>query len=800
MRVAAARWLALGAALLCAGVAHAKLVGELLPCRANWFVHDVGAPKLAPCAPRAATVLKHHAVSDWVAGEQPAPKRVFGSAAPTPLPVVAVMTHREFVLGCHSFEALWSHRMPTYLVFNADFARAWRLAELVRSKATAQTQLLVLRRLPGELLARSVVLSLLQAQEAGDPEFVFFTHCDIHQLPTWQPRGLSSYVDAVEQLVGDFRREKELRAAGRTAVRFDGPYGHTSPDFWRGNATCAALSGRERSQMPVYAMNAVMVESVSTREHLVGSIVHGVDVGGYVATGGLNESRHARVATPAADDGAGGGGRPWLSDAGTWLEDHALMYDLSLYRAMHATFALADAGDVLFHNEYFQPELLCRMGWTALRDNEVYLHYSSRLEDDARFAAAHQQLARKGKTRVMLAKDGIPVYDGVYERVDLEWLRAFQLELVYARMSPMARVREHVAGSAVFGSRHFLEWGNNVFPLFARASMLPNAILDAPSRKRTVGDLVDVGVGALFAVAGYERTRAKAPADGRRPAVRAAEAARAMDAGHLTLRRVSYPLARFFHVTYADLSNETVREAPLPRRPCGCLYAVAPYTLGNDVGSCTLFLDLETSDRRRIGVWASNFVRYSGCADGSRAPPVLRLPLDARVRAVGSPFLATPGRSVPASAVLRAFGELCARRGLPMAASVAALRVGGPWWRALLPSALARAAGVYEDSAAWPDLGPFLPEGNQTWYAHMRTMPPLTVSGSLDVDMFGYTQGVRPVALRTLCRRIVVRYTWRDKIMPHLCSSQARAPEAAGPGQAICCSMTPCTPSDAFRM
>lgn len=777
-------------ALGCAGLSAGALVGELQPCRVAWFNSNADAPS-TQCTPRVATALKHHTVVDWVAGSQPAP----ATPAP-PLPVVAVMTHREFVLGCHSFESLFSHRMPTYMVFSAEFARAWKLPDLLRSKATAQTQLIVLRRLPGELIARSVVLSLIQAQEVGDPEFLFFTHCDIHQLPTWQPRGVPTYVDAVAELAADFKKEKELRASGRTTVRYDGEYGHTSPDFWRGNATCAALSGWERAQLPVYAMNAVMVESVPRRSSLLGAVVHGVDVGGYVATNGLNESTHPRLA-PAGDESTG---KLWLSDAGTWLEDHALMYDLALYRAMHATFALADAGDVLFHNEYFQPELICRMGWTALRDNEVYLHYSSRLEDDSTFAAAHQQAARKGKNRIMLAKDGIAVYEGnVYQNVDLEWLRKFQLELVYARMSPAARVREHVAANAAFSSRHFLEWGNNVFPLFARATMLPEAIWDGSSRKRTVGELVDNGLGALFAVAGYEAALPP-PERSRQPPQRRQTAA---DEGHLTLRRVSYPLARFFHITYGDLANETVRNRSLPLLPCGCLYAVQPYSLGNDVQTCTLFLDLETNDRRRIGVWASNYVNFKGCPAGSRAPQVLRVPLDARLRAIGAPFVGSPGRSAPAYTVLRAFGEVCARHGHATSDSVTALRTGSPWWGRLMPRTLARLAGVADEDTheAWPGSSAFLPEGNQTWYARMRTMPALTDSGSaLDVDMFGFQQGVRPISLRTLCRRTTVRYSWRNKIVPNLCSSQAPAPPIAGRGQAICCSMTRCAPSDAFLM
>jgi len=69
-------------------------------------------------------------------------------------------------------------------------------------------------------------------------------------------------------------------------------------------------------------------------------------------------------------------------------------------------------------------------------------------------------------------------------------------------MSPAARVHEHLVATAMLASRNHVEWGNNVFALFARATMLPAALAGAGRRDVGVKDALDKGLGALFAVAG----------------------------------------------------------------------------------------------------------------------------------------------------------------------------------------------------------------------------------------------------------------------------------------------------------
>mmetsp|Transcript_10664 Transcript_10664/g.31666 ORF Transcript_10664/g.31666 Transcript_10664/m.31666 type:complete len:179 (-) Transcript_10664:629-1165(-) len=175
------------------------------------------------------------------------------------------MSHRELVVGCHSFQSLFSSRMPTDLVFTCEISDGWSLQRIVRDRGTPQAQLLVLCCLVGEVIARDVVTTRLHAQGAGNPEFLIFAHCDIHPLPTWQPRGLPSYVHAEEQLAADFCAEKELLRVDGTAVRSSGPYGYEMPYFSSVNDSCLALLGVQWSRIPLCAMIDVLVECIPSR-------------------------------------------------------------------------------------------------------------------------------------------------------------------------------------------------------------------------------------------------------------------------------------------------------------------------------------------------------------------------------------------------------------------------------------------------------------------------------------------------------------------------------------------------------
>jgi len=56
-----------------------------------------------------------------------------------PLPMAAVVHHRESLMGCHSFEQFLSPRWETLLVFEDTFAHTWRLDRFVPRPHEAHT-------------------------------------------------------------------------------------------------------------------------------------------------------------------------------------------------------------------------------------------------------------------------------------------------------------------------------------------------------------------------------------------------------------------------------------------------------------------------------------------------------------------------------------------------------------------------------------------------------------------------------------------------------------------------------------
>ncbi|KAJ1624047.1 hypothetical protein T492DRAFT_882542 [Pavlovales sp. CCMP2436] len=75
------------------------------------------------------------------------------------LPMVLAVGHREFVLGCHSFERYLDPQYETFFVFDAEYAKAWKLRELVTGVMNLTSRgahLFVLSRPGGELLTREL--------------------------------------------------------------------------------------------------------------------------------------------------------------------------------------------------------------------------------------------------------------------------------------------------------------------------------------------------------------------------------------------------------------------------------------------------------------------------------------------------------------------------------------------------------------------------------------------------------------------------------------------------------------------
>lgn len=512
-------------------------------------------------------------VSAWadVLGDYSVVRRVDGTKATSPdLPVVVVASHREFVLGCHDFERFLSPRFRSYLVFSEPFVHMWKLDEKVKAGPTTAS-LLVTDKLPGEVFSRSLVVRLLQAEGFGDLRYLLYSHCDIHPAA-----GLD---DVVDELASSFDTEKRRRHANDTGV----VRGPVYPDFWRINASCAAQTHKQRANQPVFAMNTVLVESARQPfEFDRHRAFHGVDVGGYVA-----------LQLPATS----------LSDVGTWLEDHFVMYDLAMYsKLMNEQVRLEAVADSLFHHEVVQPELLCRQGWTAVRNNGLVLLYSAKLEDDRDFRRRHAPSVDRRDGPAFFSNDA-------YKRVNVDELRRFQLEILYAMISPRARLREAMATSGLLRVFPFMDWGNNVFAHFGRPSMIPNW------GGRTLHSLVGDGLGPLMGIAGYELVEATP--------------------FRFEARRTSYPLSRYLFVD-TDKCDVIVR--PWER-------------VSNDLSVCAPFLELDVQGRRTT-VYTSNFRGGGNATD-------LRLPAHATIVGVGSPLVRYGRRAAPTTSIFDIARAVC---------------------------------------------------------------------------------------------------------------------------------------------
>jgi hypothetical protein len=414
------------------------------------------------------------------------------------------------------------------------------------------------------------------------------------------------------------------------------------------------------------------------------------------------------------------------------------------------------------------------MGWVALRTNEVVLHYSTRFDDDATFAASHQDVLSRRRPSEALT-DGVPLFTDAYARVNLTWLKRFQMESMYTRISPQARMREYLAANALIESTHFLDWGNSVLALVIRRTMLPDAFTRTGATTPSVRSLLEEGLGPLFGLAGYE------PDGGpTEPSV-------------LAVRRTSYPLARFFHVAMAG----AVHARRAPPRPAGCLKLIRPFVFAPDADACTLFLDLALPDGRRMAVYAAN-VRDFGTSrrrlharsGSSVAPRVLHLPLDAVLLDVGSPIMGASGRQVPSESLLVAAGHVCAQLGeRTLAAEMSA------WWRQLSETS----PGTFSPRHH-AQLGRRLnlPFANRTWHSQMRYLPRYDADPASSI--FGYATGMPAVGIDAICRGAALRSSPEGRTTPSLCVAPEPAPPEAGPDQFICCSLQRCSTTDAFEL
>lgn len=186
---------------------RAPALAALLPALAFSLPHDRPVPDL-PSGVRVAAITSN------------VPARPMGAG----LPIAVVVGHREYLLGCHSFERFLDRRWETFFVFEPEFAERWRLRELVRAarpETSRGAHLVELAALGSEHVARMAALRVLRDSGRPWPEVVQSANCDIQPLPTWHPHHVP-FPEMTVRMWQAFRSEALARASplGTRAERF----------------------------------------------------------------------------------------------------------------------------------------------------------------------------------------------------------------------------------------------------------------------------------------------------------------------------------------------------------------------------------------------------------------------------------------------------------------------------------------------------------------------------------------------------------------------------------------------------
>eukprot|EP00984_Skeletonema_dohrnii_P008501 scaffold3129_cov125-Skeletonema_dohrnii-CCMP3373.AAC.9 len=191
--------------------------------------------------------------------------------------ILMVVSHREFLFGCRSFEEYLSPLFHTLFILPEDIARELQVDQLVQ-KATAATSagvhLFYSDGYAGNTMALHVgeqFAAFLDASILDDPlDYLVVAMCDVHQLPH-SHKLFQSTESMILQMAKDFDTSKAYRYRGEALESNYDEHGNTP------------LSSEDlqlqmpKSQMGILAMNTILWEQVPDLESV--KVFHGVDVG-----------------------------------------------------------------------------------------------------------------------------------------------------------------------------------------------------------------------------------------------------------------------------------------------------------------------------------------------------------------------------------------------------------------------------------------------------------------------------------------------------------------------------------------
>jgi len=257
-------------------------------------------------------------------------------------PVLMVVSHRDLLVGCNSFEQYLSPEFHTLIVLPRDFALHVKLDELVRSATPSKTAGLHLFYTDGDagaVRARKVAIDFVEREinpvqlSAGIEkiDFIQYFDCNVHEIPGENMKNHYSARptrDATLQMVRDFQKLKRgevhptnYDAEGYPALENGSNCTHSA---------CFPKKLKHLHDVPHHgygtlAMNALLFEDK------FGYKFHGRDVTEWGPDRPKGGPTHwdLRATTGLKE------GEPWIHDVSQFFEAHMFLFDIQAMKQIY---------------------------------------------------------------------------------------------------------------------------------------------------------------------------------------------------------------------------------------------------------------------------------------------------------------------------------------------------------------------------------------------------------------------------------------------------------------------------------
>jgi hypothetical protein len=275
-------------------------------------------------------------------------------------PVLQIVTHRDMLLGCYSFEEYLSPRFHTLIVLPKNFALELEVDKLVKKATREQTAGVHLfvpaGKYAGQLMALLAGKQFYETElkpMGYNIEFLNQVNCDVHQLPAGH-RHFLSMEEVTLKLMKDFRLAKQYRHRGNYLERNYDDKGNV-PGY---------IGSIPRNRMKILAMNTILFERIPDLQSVAN--FHGKDVFKWWLRGRRGWKRRPKDLKAK--------GLPWLYDTSTFYENHIMMFDIQVLELTKNSFLDLEEEIFLIAGNTDMSMFGPWGNITALRNNDVALH------------------------------------------------------------------------------------------------------------------------------------------------------------------------------------------------------------------------------------------------------------------------------------------------------------------------------------------------------------------------------------------------------------------------------------------